>query len=100
VTLLESSGQPLGQIAAGLGIQPSMLRNWRRRFAGPGGTPRPFGQQAVSPQAYDDQAKEIARLKREVDRLRMERDILKSGAGPSGFAPRTATMIYLWRQTC
>jgi hypothetical protein len=42
VALLESSGRPFGQIAAELGIQPSMLRNWRRRFVEPGGTPRPL----------------------------------------------------------
>lgn len=77
VALLESSGRPLGQIAAELGIQPSMLRSWRRRFGGPGGTPRPFHRQAAAPLASDDQAKEIARLKREVDHLRMERHIQK-----------------------
>jgi transposase len=77
VALLESSGRPLGQIATELGIQPSVLRNWRRRFTGPGGAPRPSNRRAAFPQAYDDQAKEIARLKREVDHLRMERDILK-----------------------
>ena len=39
VTLLESSGRPLTQIAAELGIEPSVLRNWRRKLAawrGPG----------------------------------------------------------------
>ncbi|MCF8490773.1 MAG: transposase, partial [Rhodospirillum sp.] len=45
VVLLESSGRPLGQIAAELGIQPSLSRNWRRRFDGPGGTPRPSERQ-------------------------------------------------------
>ena len=75
VALLESSGRPLGQIASELGIQPSLLRNWRRRFGGPGGAPRPSHRQAAPPLACDDQAKEIARLKREVDHLRMERDI-------------------------
>ena len=29
VALLESSGRPLMQVAAELGIQPSMLRGWR-----------------------------------------------------------------------
>jgi hypothetical protein len=40
-------------------------------------TPRPSQRQAAAPLACDEQAKEIARLKREVDHLRMERDILK-----------------------
>jgi putative ABC transport system ATP-binding protein len=36
VALLESSGRPLDQVAREMGIQPSVLRNWRR-LAGPGG---------------------------------------------------------------
>ena len=38
VALLESSGRPQMQIAAELGIQPSMLRNWRAVLNG--GAPR------------------------------------------------------------
>ena len=38
VALLESSGRPLMQVAAELGIQPSMLRSWRA--AAHGATPR------------------------------------------------------------
>lgn len=34
VALLQSSGRPLMQIAGELGIQPSMLRNWRNAVAG------------------------------------------------------------------
>ena len=33
VALLDSSGRPLEHIAKELGIQPSMLRHWRRRVA-------------------------------------------------------------------
>ena len=36
VALLESSGRPLEHVAKDLGIQPSMLRTWRR-VSGPGG---------------------------------------------------------------
>ena len=80
IALLVSSGRPLMQIAEELGIQPSMLRNWRNAIAGvsAGGSQRP-NTQAVPPQAGSpgDQSAEIARLRREVERLRMERDILK-----------------------
>ena len=80
VALLQTSGRPLMQIASELGIQPSMLRNWRNAIAGvpAGGSQRP-NTQAMPPQAGapGDQAAEIARLRREVERLRMERDILK-----------------------
>lgn len=34
IALLQSSGRPLMQIADELGIQPSMLRNWRNAACG------------------------------------------------------------------
>ena len=83
VALLESSGRPLEHIAKELDIQPSVLRTWRRRVARPGGPPRLPPQQAAASLATGDQAAEIARLKRELDRVRMERDILKNSRGPS-----------------
>ena len=76
VALLESSGRPLEHIAKELDIQPSVLRNWRRRGR-PGGPPQLPTQPAAAPLASGDQAAEIARLKRELERVRMERDILK-----------------------
>jgi transposase len=77
VALLESSGRPLEHVAKELGIQPSMLRNWRRRVPGTGGPPRLPNKQAAAPLSAGDPSAEIARLKRELDRVRMERDILK-----------------------
>ncbi len=79
--LLASSGRPLMQIAEELGIQPSMLRNWRNAVGVPAGASRRPEEQATPPQAGGpgDQSAEIARLRREVERLRMERDILKNG---------------------
>lgn len=78
VALLASSGRPLTQIAGELGIAPSMLRNWRdrsrRRQAGPA---LPLNTPASAPPAALDPSAGIARLRRENDRLRMERDILK-----------------------
>jgi transposase len=85
VALLESSGRPLMQIATELGISPSMLRNWRAVVNG--GRPRSrAGTRAPSPNASPiaspaDQAAEIARLRRELDRTRMERDVLKKAIG-------------------
>src|SRR5690606_23341865 len=84
VAMLESSGRAIMQVAAELGISPSMLRNWRRvagggapcsRVAMPGAANVPL---ALSPA---DQAAENARLRRELDRTRMERDILKKAIG-------------------
>ena len=85
VALLESSGRLLMQIATELGISPFMLRNWRavvngaapRSVAG-SGAPAPSTSPMTSPA---DQAAEIARLRRELDRTRMERDVLKKAIG-------------------
>lgn len=85
VALLESSGRPLMQIATELGISPSMLRNWRA--VANGGPPRSRAGSNVAkagsmPLASPaDQAAEIARLRRELDRTRMERDVLKKAIG-------------------
>jgi transposase len=85
VALLESSGRPQMQVAAELGIQPSMLRQWRAALNGTSPRPRPAGSTGVSspsPVASpSDQAAEIARLRRELDRTRMERDVLKKAIG-------------------
>ena len=79
VALLASSGRPLTQIAGELGIAPSMLRNWRDRGGGRNAGPalRP-NTPASAPHSVPDPAAEISRLRRENDRLRMERDILKN----------------------
>ena len=84
IALLEGSGRPLMQIATELGISPSMLRNWRAVVnGGPNRSraPAPSTSPMASPA---DQAAEIARLRRELDRTRMERDVLKNrrGLGP------------------
>jgi transposase len=44
VALLEGSGQPQMQIAAELGIQPSMLRQWRAMLAGASPAPQSAGR--------------------------------------------------------
>jgi transposase len=84
IGLLASSGRPLLQIASELGISPSMLRNWRNRSEGrnAGSALRPVP--APAPHSAPDSASEISRLRRENDRLRMERDILKRMARPVG----------------
>src|SRR6478672_12661108 len=74
IALLVSSSRPLSQIASELGISPSMLRNWRNgRDAGSALRRIP----ASAPHSVPDPAAEISRLRRENDRLRLERDILK-----------------------
>ncbi|MEN3233020.1 IS3 family transposase [Methylobacterium ajmalii] len=81
VALLESSGRSQMQIAAELGIQPSMLRQWRTVLMDGSVQQRPAGAPGSAPTSPvaspSDQAAEIARLRRELDRTRMERDVLK-----------------------
>ena len=70
-----SSGWPLVQIAGELGLSPSMRRNGRTRSggqkAGSAAPPRP----ASAASSLPDPRAEIARLRRENERVRRERDI-------------------------
>jgi transposase len=86
VALLVSSGRPLSGIASELGISPSMLRNWRNGSGRRGrrGTPIP----ASAPHSAPDPAAEISWLRRENDRLRTERDILKKAVAIFSEPPR------------
>jgi transposase len=86
VALLESSGRPLMQVATELGISPSMLRNWRAAVCG--GTVRSRAMASTIAPPPADQASEITRLKRELDRTRMERDVLKRAIGIFAEVPR------------
>ena len=83
--LLASSGRPQMQVAAELGIQPSMVRQWRAALNGSPPRQRPAGSTGASPPnpvaSPSDQAAEIVRLRRELDRPRMERDVLKEAIG-------------------
>ena len=83
VDLGASSGCSVGSVAKELGLRDSVLRRWvELRGAGrePTAAARRPTTQATLPSA--DHAAEIARLQRENERLRMERDILKNCPGP------------------
>ncbi len=87
VSLLRGSGRPLTQVAAELGLQPSVLRRWR----GPADEARSgatVNRPTAAVLASADQL-EIRRLREELERAQMERDILKNELG-SG--------VRLWRQ--
>ena len=83
-------GRPVTAVAAELGLPDRLVRAWLRwaegRTAAGSGTPapKPRKEQAVPARRIGpspaDQAAEIARLRRELDRARMERDILKQAA--------------------
>lgn len=75
IRLLEQSDQSPNEIAADLGIRRNMLYKWQEQlkqrgdgaFKGPGRTPL-------------DQQDELARLRRELAEVTLERDILKKAA--------------------
>jgi len=87
VVLLGDSGRPLTQVAAELGLEPSVLRRWRRLAHGVGQAAsmvRPGGA-AVAASA---EQLEIRHLRRELERAQMERDILKKAVGIFSSPPR------------
>jgi transposase len=87
VLLLASSGRPLTQLATELGIQPSMLRTWRGAVNGSAKPAPGAGTPAAAATASAEQA-EIRRLRRELERAQMERDILKKAIGIFSVPPR------------
>ena len=81
VALYETSGRRLAAAAAEIDVSETVLRHWIGQF-GAGAAPSPAASKARSGAGLSiaDQAAEIARLRRENERLRMERDILKKAA--------------------
>ena len=86
VALLESSGRRLSQVAGEFGIEQSVLRAWRRKLRPPAAqllqpaSPAGNGHAAAVPAITADQA-EIRRLRRELERVQTERDILEKAIG-------------------
>lgn len=64
-------GRDLSEVARELDIRPDMLRKWKKKFEAGGQQAFP-GSGRLKP---DDEV--MRRLRRENERLRMERDILK-----------------------
>jgi transposase len=87
VSLLASSGRPLTQIATELGIQPSMLRSWRGTVNGAVLRMSGAAGPATAVAASAEQS-EIRRLRRDLERAQMERDILKKAIGIFSVPPR------------
>ncbi len=81
VVLLRDSGRPLTQVAAELGLEPSVLRRWRSLANGAGQTASVVRPGGVAVAASAEQL-EIRHLRRELERAQMERDILKNLRGP------------------
>ena len=74
VRLIKERGVSYAQASDDLGVHPTQLRDWVKKFANDPQHAFP-GQGQMRPEQL-----EIARLKREVTRLKAERDILKKAA--------------------
>ncbi len=74
VRLIKERGVSYAQAAEDLGVHPTQLRDWAKQFADDPQHAFP-GQGQMKPEQL-----EIARLKREVTKLKAERDILKKAA--------------------
>jgi transposase len=75
-----TSGLSAGKVAAELGLHETVLRRWMTLYGAQAtGAARRPNTQAPAP-SPSDLAAENALLRRENDRLRMERDILKKAA--------------------
>ena len=68
VALVRRSGQSANQVAKELGVSQTAVSRWLREASSPRSGPNGF------------RAEELKVLRREVERLRMERDILKKAA--------------------
>jgi len=84
-----TSGAPIVRVAEELGLHETVLRRWMSRF-GAGTTPVSSQRSASAPLTSSpaDLAAENARLKRDLHRAEMERDILKKAALIFGGATR------------
>ena len=74
VRLIKGRGVSYAQASEDLGVHTSQLRDWVKKFADDPDCAFP-GQGKMKPEQL-----EIARLKREVNKLKAERDILKKAA--------------------
>jgi transposase len=74
VRLLNEQRLPRSQVARDLGIDSETLRRWARELA-------PNTANVADPPSPPVNTAELARLRRENEHLRMERDILKKAIG-------------------
>ncbi len=75
VWLAQSSGKSIAQIARELGISDSSIHQWRKELAEHGSEAFPGSGHQIALE------EENRRLKRELERTRQERDILKKTVG-------------------
>lgn len=73
VRLLQSSGRPLNELARELGVAPASLFRWRAAYGRQEAGKQPEG-------LAEDERAELERLRRRVEELEEDREILKKAA--------------------
>jgi transposase len=74
VRLAQTSGKPIAQVARELGISDTSIHQWRKELSDHGSEAFPgSGHQTA-------QEEELRQLKRELERVKQERDILKKSS--------------------
>lgn len=75
VRLAQTSGKPIAHVARELGISDTSIHQWRKELAEHGSEAFPgSGHQTA-------QEEDVRRLKRELETVKQERDILKKALG-------------------
>ena len=88
VRLVTVEGHSARQVARDLGIQESLLRRWQRKLAARQARASGAKPSATVAAAIIVEQEEIRKLKRENERLRMERDILKKAVAIFSETPK------------
>jgi transposase len=73
--LAQTSGKPIAHVARELGISDTSIHQWRKELAEHGSEAFPGSGHQTS------QEEEVRRLKRELELVKQERDILKKALG-------------------
>ena len=77
-----ASGKPASAVAEELGVDANQLYNWRKKFTPPA---------RVDAGSREELAAENATLRRELERVRQQRDILKKTLGILSETPSNAS---------
>ena len=72
VSMLDTTGRPIGKVANEVGVSANTLRNWKEKYSG-----LSSGNGKHSGNGAGDVIGEIVDLKRELAEVKEERDILK-----------------------
>lgn len=90
LTRVQDGVRSMSDVARELGVHPGTLRHWKKQLGGLGGVGvvvRPAAPSGDGGRVLDEEAlpagsleAEVLRLRREVAKLRQERDILKKAA--------------------